>query len=138
MSACPTPPRACLPLWLKLAYTAFVAVVVPVYWYHYGPTNFLYFCDVALIVTVPALWLESSLVLSACLLGIFLVQMVWVADFLSRLAGVPVTGATGMTDYMFHAGKPLYLRAVSFFHLWLPFFLLGLIWRLGYDRRALW
>jgi hypothetical protein len=21
-----------------------MAVLIPVYWYHYGPTNFLYFC----------------------------------------------------------------------------------------------
>ena len=41
-----------LPLWLKLVYTAFVAVLVPVYWYYYGPTNFLYFCDVALIISL--------------------------------------------------------------------------------------
>ena len=37
-----------VPLGLKLAYTAFMAVLVPVYWRYYGPTNFLYFCDVAL------------------------------------------------------------------------------------------
>ena len=30
-----------LPHWLKLAYTGYVAVVVAVYWQHYGPTNFL-------------------------------------------------------------------------------------------------
>jgi hypothetical protein len=29
-----------MPLWLKLAYTAFMAVLVPVYWHYYGPTNF--------------------------------------------------------------------------------------------------
>jgi hypothetical protein len=40
-----------LPLALKLVYTAFMAVLVPVYWHYYGPTNFLYFCDVALFLT---------------------------------------------------------------------------------------
>ena len=39
-----------VPLWLKLAYTAFMAILVPVYLYYYGPTNFLYFCDVALFL----------------------------------------------------------------------------------------
>jgi hypothetical protein len=33
--------EARIPLWLKLAYTAFMAVLVPVYWWNYGPTNFL-------------------------------------------------------------------------------------------------
>jgi hypothetical protein len=44
-----------LPLWTKLAYTAFVAVLVPHYWQAYGPTNFLYFCDIALLLAVVAM-----------------------------------------------------------------------------------
>ena len=46
-----TPTASRLPLWFKLIYTAFVAVLVPTYWYHYGPGNFLYFCDLALLLT---------------------------------------------------------------------------------------
>jgi hypothetical protein len=124
-----------LPLWLKTAYTAYVAVLVPVYLHYYGPTNFLYYCDVALLMTVAALWLECSLLASAALVGIFLVQMVWVADFLGILVGHPVVG---MTSYMFDPEKWWFLRALSFFHFWLPFFLIGVVWRLGYDRRAFW
>jgi hypothetical protein len=124
-----------LPLWLKLLYTGFVAVLVPVYLHDYGPTNFLYFCDVALLVTLVALWLESPLLASSALLGIFLVQMVWVADFLGLVIGHPLNN---MTAYMFNADLPLFTRALSFFHFWLPFFLLGVVWRLGYDRRAFW
>ena len=48
------PPTRRLPLWLKLAYTAFVAVLVPWYWKLYGPTNFLYFCDFSLFFTLAA------------------------------------------------------------------------------------
>jgi hypothetical protein len=44
-----------VPTGLKLAYTAYMAVLVPVYWHYYGPTNFLYFCDVALILTLIAI-----------------------------------------------------------------------------------
>jgi hypothetical protein len=124
-----------LPLWLKLLYTAYVAVLVPVYWLNYGPTNFLYFCDVALLMTLAAVWLESALLVSSALLGIFLVQMIWVADFIGILIGFPVNG---MTAYMFDQRLPFFTRFLSFFHFWLPFFLLGLAWRLGYDRRALW
>ena len=43
----------------------FVAVLVPVYLRDYGPTNFLYFCDVALLMTLVAIWTESSLWASA-------------------------------------------------------------------------
>ena len=48
-----------IPLWLKVTYTAFMAVLIPVYWINYGPTNFLYFCDVALLITLYAVWAES-------------------------------------------------------------------------------
>ena len=125
--------RPRLPLWLKLAYTAFMAVLVPVYWHYYGPTNFLYFCDVALILTLIGIWLESPLLVSMCAVGILASQALWVVDFLSNLAGLPLTG---MTDYMFEAHRSLFLRGLSLFHGWLPFLLVYLVWKLGYDRRA--
>ena len=123
-----------LPLWLKLVYTAFMAVLVPVYWANYGPTNFLYFCDVSLLVTLVAVWIESPLLVSMCAVGILVPQALWVADFLSNLVGLPLTG---LTDYMFAADHSLFLRSLSLFHGWLPFLLIYLVWRLGYDRRAL-
>jgi hypothetical protein len=123
-----------IPLWLKLVYTAFMAVLVPVYWHYYGPTNFLYFCDVALILTLVGIWIESPLLLSMCAIGITVPQLVWVIDFLGTAIGYPVVG---MTAYMFEAHRSLFLRGLSLFHGWLPFLLLYLVWRLGYDRRAL-
>lgn len=123
-----------LPLWLKLAYTAFMLVLVPVYWSNYGPTNFLYFCDVALLITLVGIWIESPLLISMCAVGILAPQALWVADFLANLVGIPITG---LTDYMFQADHPLFLRGLSLFHGWLPFLLVVLVWRLGYDRRAL-
>ena len=33
-----------LPFWLKLAFTAYMTVLLPVYLRNYGPTNFVYFC----------------------------------------------------------------------------------------------
>lgn len=122
-----------IPLWVKWAYTAFMAVLVPVYWYHYGPTNFLYFCDIALLLTLAGVWLESPLLVSLPTVGILIPQLIWCADFLGCLIGHPISGSTA---YMFHEHKPLYLRLLSSFHGWLPFFLLWLVGRLGYDRRA--
>ncbi|MCI0379694.1 MAG: hypothetical protein L0215_18980 [Gemmataceae bacterium] len=122
-----------MPLLVKLLYTAFMAVLVPKYWIDYGPTNFLYFCDVALFMTLAALWLENSLLGSAPLVGILVPQIVWMVDF---LAGVFDYTITGMTAYMFDPGIPLFTRGLSFFHFWLPLFLIWLVWRLGYDRRA--
>ena len=124
-----------IPLTLKLAYTAFMAVLIPVYWYSYGPTNFLYFCDVALLFALGALWLESPLLAAMPAVGILLPQALWCIDFVGRGVGLDMPG--DMTAYMFDANKPLFLRGLSFFHFWLPFLLVYLVWRLGYDRRAL-
>src|SRR6516225_10055611 len=58
-----------VPLWLKVAYTAFMAVLVPVYLRNYKPSNFLYFCDVALIITLVGIWIESPFLVSMCAVG---------------------------------------------------------------------
>ena len=127
--------RTRLPRWLKLAYTAFMAVLVPVYWWHYGWANFLFLCDVALFVTLAGLWRESCLLLSMAAVGIALPQLLWCLDFAAGLAGAQVTG---LTAYMFDEAKPLYLRGLSLFHLWMPWLLLFALSRLGYDRRGFW
>jgi len=124
-----------VPLGLKLAYTAYMAVLIPVYWHFYGPTNFLYFCDVALILTLIAIWPENALMISMCAVGILVPQALWVADFLGHAAGVSLTG---MSDYMFDPSHSLFLRLLSLFHGCLPFLLIYLVWRIGYDRRAFW
>ena len=128
-----TPSRR-IPLWIKIAYSAFVAVMVPIYWRAYGPTNFLYFCDAALFLTLAALWAESPLVASAAAVGIVLPQLVWVLDFGTHFVGLKITG---MSDYMFDSELPVFTRGLSLFHGWLPFLLLYAVWRLGYDRRGL-
>src|SRR5262252_5476248 len=95
-----------LPLTFKLVYTAFMAVLIPVYWYYYGPTNFLYFCDVALILTLVGVWIESPLLISMCAVGIMVPQVLWVADFLGNVVGIKLTG---LTDYMFESHRSLFL-----------------------------
>ena len=124
-----------IPLRLKVAYTAFMAVLVPYYWTAYGPANFLYFCDVAILVTLAALWLESRLLASVQAVAILLPQALWVIDFI--LKGVLGRSMLGLADYMYNPGLPLFVRGLSSFHGWLPFLLLWMVWRLGYDRRAL-
>lgn len=125
-----------IPLWLKLVYTAFTAVTVVIYIRKYPLWNFLWFSDIALIATVPALWLENSLLASMMLVGVLLPEVLWNGAFFTRL----VTGNRlfGLTDYMFDASKPRYVRAISLvFHVLLPVLLLWMAVRLGYDSRAL-
>lgn len=129
----PNPGR--LPLWLKILFALFLAVMVPVYAMNYGPTNFLYFCDISLFLTLVSMWTERSLPASMALTGIFVGQVLWCLDFFTELAGFHLVG---MTSYMFDPRNPLFLRSLSFFHCWLPFLLLYMVKKLGYDRRALW
>ena len=123
-----------IPLWLKVAYTLFLCVLVPIYWTRWGPKNFLWFSDIALLTTGVALWLESALLASMMTLAIALPELAWNADFFGRL----VTGrhVLGLADYMFDSRTPRYLRALSLFHVALPVALVWMVHRLGYDPRA--
>ncbi len=125
-----------IPLWLKIGFTVWVAVWIPKYWLYYGPVNFLWFCDIANVVLVAALWAESSLLLSWQAVSVLLVQVLWVVDFTSALTvGRHPIGGTG---YMFQATIPIDIRLLSLFHGVTPFLLLWGARRLGYDRRAFW
>jgi hypothetical protein len=124
-----------IPLWLKIGYTAIVAVILPIYWLRHGPKNFLWFSDIALILLVPALWLESALLFGMMAVGVLLPEAVWTISYLGGLLfRRPVTGLAG---YMFDPALPRWLRGLSLFHLILPPLLIWGVWRLGYDSRAL-
>jgi hypothetical protein len=127
--------RAVIPCWLKTTHTAFVAVLVPAYWRQYGPGNFLWFSDVALLTSVPALWLESPLLASTQAVGVLVLEGLWLVDFGSGV--IARKTPLGLASYMFDQRLSRFIRALSLFHLWLTPVLLFIIARLGYDRRAL-
>jgi len=123
-----------IPLGLKIAYTLFVCALVPIYWRHYGPANFLWFSDIALLVLVPALWFENALLFSMMAASVVFFEAVWNVDFFFRFA----TGKSliGLSAYMFASKIPLFIRGLSCFHIILPLLLVWALHRLGYDRRA--
>ncbi|KAB2960962.1 MAG: hypothetical protein F9K16_11395 [Thermoanaerobaculia bacterium] len=123
-----------MPLPVRLAYTAWMAMWVPVYWIENGWTNFLWICDFANFVLLVALWTGSALLATSQLVGVLFIQILWAADFLGRL----VTGVhpIGGTEYMFDAARPLGVRALSLFHLWTVPLLIWLVARTGHDRRG--
>ena len=98
----------------------------------YGPANFLWFCDLGLLITLLGLWLNSALLIGMQAIALTLPQAIWIADF--------VTGGhlIGISAYMFNPVIPLLTRALSTFHIWLPILLIYSVWRMGYDRRAVW
>lgn len=126
--------RTSIPLWLKLAYTLWLVTWVIVYYSNFGPTHFLWICDLANLVLGVAIWLESPLLFSSQAVSVLLIQLVWMIDVASRLllGFHPIGG----TDYMFNASTPLALRSLSLFHVFVPALLMWAIWKLGYDRRG--
>ena len=123
-----------VPLWLKIAWTVWVAIWAPVYWRHYGAQNLLYFCDLGNILLAVALWSESALLFSWQATGLLFFQSLFIIDF----AGALLTGShvIGGTEYMFDSNIPLWIRCLSLFHLITPALLLWAVWRLGYDPRG--
>jgi hypothetical protein len=123
-----------LPLWLKVTWTIWLFVWVPLYWRQYGVQNFLYFCDLGNLVIGIALWLESALMFSCVASAVLLLQTIYTVD----LAGALLTGhhVSGGTEYMFDPGLSLAIRLLSLFHVVTPPLLLWAIWRLGYDPRG--
>lgn len=65
-----------IPLSLKIAYTAYIGVLVPIYAKHWGIRNFLWFSDLALFGTLLALWIESSFVASMMSIAVLIPEMV--------------------------------------------------------------
>jgi hypothetical protein len=122
-------PESAVPLWLKLGYAVFVPVLVVIYWQRYGPSNFLWLSDIALFFTTAAVVFESPLLASMPAVGVLPLEIFWTIDFL-------LLGRFGLTSYMFDAKYPLWLRAISLFHLALPPTLIWMLWRLGYKPAA--
>lgn len=123
-----------VPLWLKVGWTAWVAVWTYFYWRDYGPQNFLWFCDMANFLVAVALWLESPLLLSWQAVSVLLVQIVWTLDLAGRaLLGHRFLGAA---EYMWDPKLRLVTRLLSLFHLVMPAVFIWGLRKLGYDRRA--
>jgi hypothetical protein len=123
-----------IPLWFKLAYSAFVLYIMLVWWKHYGWKNFLWFSDIAFIGAVPAMWLESAALASVLTVAVLVPELLWNVDFAGRL--LLRRRITGLTDYMFEPERPLLLRGLSLFHVPLPLVLLWMIAAYGYDARV--
>src|SRR5579883_3273422 len=102
-----------IPAWLKVVHAAVVCVVVPANWRAYGPRNFLWFSDLALLMLVPGLWLPSPVLIGAAAVGVGALELLWDVDWLCglMLGRAPI----GLAAYMFDRRIPLAVRAVSLF-----------------------
>jgi len=124
-----------IPLWLKLAWTAWILAWAPLYWKHYGAQNFLYFCDLGNLLIGIGLWLESRLILSWQAVGLLVFQTLYTLDLIAAM--VFGTHPFGGTEYMFDPAIPFLVRLLGLYHLAVPVLLLWVVRRLGYDPNAL-
>lgn len=121
---------------LRWAVAAFLAVYLPGYALAYGLANFLFLCDISVVLAAVGIWTGSRLLLSSQAVGSTLVGVAWTADVASRL----LTGRhlIGATAYMWEPQNPLFARLLSLYHVALPVALLLALRRLGYDARGFW
>lgn len=117
--------------WLGLGW---LVVYLPSYALAYGWANFLFLCNLGVMITAVALWAGSVRWLSAQALAALPIGLVWAVDFGGGLLlGEP---PLALTSYMWDPQYPLFTRALSLYHVAWPL-LLGLILRRhGYDRRG--
>lgn len=107
---------------------------VPAYAIAYPLTNFLFLCNLGVLLTAIALWRGNALLLSSQAVGLPLIGAVWTVDVLSRL----LTGhhLIGGTEYMWDPRYPLATRLLSLYHVAVPAVQLYALGRAGYDRRG--
>lgn len=127
--------EAGIPRGARWAYLVFVLMLVPVYAAVHGWFNFLWFSNVALLGGLVAAWLESRRIASMMAVAVVLLELGWVLDFLLSMV-IWGWAPLGIVHYMFDPEVPLFVRLLSLYHLPLPFVLIALVWRLGYDPLA--
>jgi hypothetical protein len=125
-----------LPRWLRVGYGVWFVVWLAAYWAYFGWQFVLWFCCLANVYALLGCITQRPLWFSLAALAALGVQLVYALDLVALL-GVGKS-PTGATAYMFDASRPLLLRGLSLFHVWMPALMLYAIYKLGYEPRALW
>ena len=119
---------------LRTAAVGFLALYLPAYALGYGLANFLFLCNLAVILAGIGFVTANRLLLSSQAIAILLVGAAWTLDFGSRLllGRHPIGG----TEYMWDPQWPLFTRLLSLYHVALPIALVYALRRVGYDARG--
>lgn len=131
----PRPAPRVFAAWTKVAATVVVGVFVPVYWSQAPSGSFIWFFDIALLATVVALWFEWPLLASMMALAVLLPELAWNIGFFSRLLGA--ADLFGLATPVFEPAASWGAYVVSLAHVVFPVLLLWVLYRIGYDARAL-
>ncbi len=117
--------------WLAVGW---LAVYLPSYTVTYGALNFLFLCNLGVMLTAVGLIAGSRLLLSSQAIAAPVIGLGWIADAGWRLA----TGdfLYGGTAYMWDPQFPLFTRLLSLYHVFWPVLVVACVAKVGYDRRA--
>ena len=109
-------------------------VYLPAYQSAYGTRNFLFLCNIGVILTAVALIARNRLLLSSQAVAAPIIALVWALDVGWKLA----TGdfLFGGVAYMWDTGYPLFARLLSLYHVAWPLLLWYVLRRIGYDPRG--
>ena len=125
-----------LPTWLRLAYVLWFVPWSIAYYRYFGWQFWLWFCCLANLYVLIGCVTQRGLWFSLAAIAALGIQLLYTFDFLAlcftRLS------PTGATSYLLDATRPVSLRALSLFHVWMPLLLLYATRKLGYDPRAVW
>ena len=119
---------------LRIAALAWLAVYLPSYAFAYGLRNFLFLCNLGILLTAVAIWRGDRLLLSSQAVAAPVIGLAWTLDAGWRVA----TGAHlfGGTEYMWDPQYPLFTRLLSLYHVGWPILVVVLVVRHGFDRRG--
>ena len=118
--------------WLGILY---LAVWAPAYAFYWGGPDFLYLCNVAVVLSCAGLWFGNALLLSSQAVGTAVIGLLWGVNLVWAVL-THGRALTGGTEYMWDSRFPLWLRLLSFDHLAVPVVALWGTRRVGYHRRA--
>ena len=124
-------------LWQIITYylIAYCSMLIPTYWYYYGPCNFLWLSDIGLLLTTLGLIINSRLYVSIAAVMTLLIELIWNIDFLTTLFFN--NNLLQLANYMLDRHYPLLLRLLSLFHVFMPVIWISYLVSYGYDTRAL-
>jgi hypothetical protein len=130
----PHPAKPQFPTWLRVIALLWLAAWIPIYWYIWGASSFLFLCDIAVLLTCIGIWTNSPLLISSQAVSSLVVDSFWIIDVAWMLAAH--RHVLGGTEYFFDSHYPLWVRSISLFHVILPVALILALRRVGYDPRG--
>lgn len=122
-----------MPRWGWLG-ALWLLVYLPVYQSAYGALNFLFLCNIGVILTALALIARSRLLIASQAVAAPVIALAWAVDAVWKL----LTGEFlyGGTSYMWDPQYPLPARLLSLYHIAWPLLLWAVLRRVGYDPRG--